>query len=62
MPNQRYYDTIYQGAHGIARNAENYRKGSPINFAHQLKGNLLIVHGTADDNTHTSRLNSLWIN
>ena len=54
VPNQRYYDTIYQERYmgSPDRNAENYRKGSPINFAHQLKGNLLIVHGTADDNTH----------
>ena len=33
-------------------NGDNYRKGSPINYAHQLEGNLLIIHGTADDNTH----------
>lgn len=54
VPNQRYYDTIYQERYmGAAdENGENYRKGSPINFAHQLEGNLLIVHGTGDDNCH----------
>jgi dipeptidyl-peptidase-4 len=33
-------------------NAEGYKKGSPINFAGGLKGNLLIIHGTGDDNVH----------
>ena len=33
-------------------NAEGYRLGSPITFAKQLKGNLLLIHGTGDDNCH----------
>ncbi|MDF1745097.1 MAG: DPP IV N-terminal domain-containing protein [Gimesia sp.] len=54
VPNQRYYDTIYQERYmGIpGSNVEGYREGSAINFAKQLKGNLLLVHGTADDNCH----------
>lgn len=54
VPNQRYYDSIYQERYmGLpADNPEGYRKGSPITYASQLKGNLLIVHGTGDDNVH----------
>jgi dipeptidyl-peptidase-4 len=54
VPNQRHYDTIYQERYmGLpADNPEGYKNGSPINFAHQLKGKLLLVHGTGDDNCH----------
>lgn len=54
ISNQRFYDTIYQERYmGLPDdNEEGYTNGSPITFAHQLKGNLLIVHGTADDNCH----------
>ena len=34
------------------QNAEGYQAGSPINFAQNLKGHLLIVHGSGDDNVH----------
>ena len=54
ISNQRFYDTIYQERYmGLPRdNEEGYKNGSPITFAHQLKGNLLIIHGTGDDNCH----------
>jgi len=54
VSNQRYYDTIYQERYmGLPKdNEEGFRDGSPITFAHQLEGNLLIVHGTGDDNVH----------
>lgn len=54
ISNQRYYDTIYQERYmGLPdENAEGFKNGSPITFAHQLEGNLLLVHGTADDNVH----------
>lgn len=54
VPNQRYYDTIYQERYmGLpGENVEAYREGSPINFAHQLEGDLLIIHGANDDNCH----------
>jgi dipeptidyl-peptidase-4 len=54
VPDQRLYDSIYQERYmGLPEdNKEGYEKGSPITFAHQLKGNLLVVHGTGDDNVH----------
>ena len=54
ISNQRFYDTIYQERYmGLPDdNEQGYKNGSPITYAHQLKGNLLIVHGTGDDNCH----------
>lgn len=54
VPDQRYYDTIYQERYmGLPQeNADGYAKGSPITYAHKLEGNLLLVHGTGDDNVH----------
>jgi dipeptidyl-peptidase-4 len=54
VPDLRLYDTIYQERYmGLpAENAEGYRRGSPITFAGQLRGRLLVVHGSGDDNVH----------
>ncbi|HCU86170.1 MAG TPA: S9 family peptidase, partial [Verrucomicrobiales bacterium] len=54
VPDQRLYDTIYQERYmGLPKdNAEGYKNGSPITFAKNLKGKLLLIHGTADDNVH----------
>jgi len=54
VANQRYYDTIYQERYmGLPEdNLEGFIKGSPVTYAHQLEGNLLLVHGTGDDNVH----------
>ncbi len=54
VSDQRLYDTIYQERYmGLPDdNPEGYKNGSPITFAHQLRGNLLLVHGTGDDNCH----------
>ena len=54
ISDQRFYDTIYQERYmGLPTDNEHgYKNGSPITFAHQLKGNLLIIHGTGDDNCH----------
>ncbi len=54
VADQRLYDTIYQERFmGLpSENEEGYRLGSPITFADQLKGDLLVIHGTADDNVH----------
>ncbi len=54
VSNQRFYDTIYQERYmGLPDdNKEGFKNGSPITHAQKLKGNLLIVHGTGDDNVH----------
>ena len=54
VPDMRLYDTIYQERYmGLPQaNAADYTSGSPITHASGLKGNLLLVHGTGDDNCH----------
>lgn len=50
----RNYDSIYTERYmGLpADNEEGYKKSSPVNFAANLNGRLLEVHGTGDDNVH----------
>lgn len=52
--NWRYYDNIYTERFlGLPQdNAKGYDENSPLNFANQLKGNYLLIHGTGDDNVH----------
>jgi dipeptidyl-peptidase-4 len=54
VPDQRLYDSIYQERYmGLpSQNSDGYMKGSAINFAQGLKGHLLLVHGSGDDNVH----------
>jgi dipeptidyl-peptidase 4 len=54
VSDQRLYDTIYQERYmGLPKdNPDGFRNGSPLTFAKDLKGSLLIVHGTGDDNCH----------
>ncbi len=54
VPDQRLYDSIYQERYmGLPQeNVEGYRESSAVNFAEGLRGNLLIVHSTGDDNVH----------
>jgi dipeptidyl-peptidase 4 len=54
VANQRFYDTVYQERYmGLpADNEAGFKDGSPITFARELKGNLLLVYGTGDDNCH----------
>ena len=61
VSNQRYYDSIYQEKYmGLPKtNPEGFKQGSPITFAHRLKGNLLLVHGTGDDNVHYQNCEAL---
>jgi dipeptidyl-peptidase-4 len=57
----RYYDTIYQERYvGLPQeNPDAYRLGSPVTFASQLKGDLLVVHGSGDDNVHYQNTEAL---
>ncbi len=54
VADQTLYDSIYQERYmGLPTdNAKGYHDGSPISFAEGLKGKLLIIHGTGDDNVH----------
>jgi dipeptidyl-peptidase-4 len=54
VSHQTLYDNIYQERFmGLPDdNKDGYREGSPITHAGKLKGNLMIIHGTADDNVH----------
>jgi dipeptidyl-peptidase-4 len=50
----KYYDTIYtERYNGLPQdNAGGYDRGSPLTYAKNLRGKLLIVHGSGDDNVH----------
>jgi len=52
----RNYDSIYTERYMLTpqHNPEGYRKSSPINFAKDLHGKLLLIHGAIDDNVHTA--------
>lgn len=54
--NQLFYDNIYQERYmGLPQeNREDFVAGSPITYAKNLRGNLLYIHGTGDDNVHYS--------
>lgn len=54
VSDQRLYDATYQERYMglLTENKTGYRDGSPINFAQNLQGALMIIHGTADDNVH----------
>lgn len=50
----RFYDTIYTERYMQTpqENPSGYDLNSPLTYAENLVGNLLLVHGTADDNVH----------
>jgi dipeptidyl-peptidase-4 len=54
VTNWRYYDNIYTERYMRTpqENGESYDSNSPINHVEKIKGNYLIIHGTADDNVH----------
>lgn len=61
VTNQLYYDNIYQERYmGLpSENLEDFMEGSPIKYAKNLEGNLLLIHGTADDNVHFQNAEAL---
>jgi len=54
ISDQKLYDNIYQERYMNLpkNNEEGYRDGSPITHAKNLQGNLLLIHGSGDDNCH----------
>ena len=54
VPDQRLYDSIYQERYmGLPQdNPKAYEESSAINFASGLRGDLLVMHGSGDDNVH----------
>lgn len=54
VPDLTLYDTIYQERYSglLPEAADSYRETSAITHAENLQGDLLLVHGTGDDNVH----------
>lgn len=54
VTNWRYYDNIYTERYMQLpqENASGYDDNSPVNHVSKLKGNFLLIHGSADDNVH----------
>ena len=54
VTNWRFYDTVYTERYMRTpqENPEGYDDNSPLNHAEDIKGRLLIIHGSADDNVH----------
>ena len=52
--NQLLYDNVYQERYmGVPwENKADFLEGSPVTYAKNLEGNLLLIHGTGDDNVH----------
>ncbi|MGB5382701.1 MAG: S9 family peptidase [Lutimonas sp.] len=50
----RFYDSVYTERYMQTpqENAKGYDQNSPLNFAHLLKGDYLLIHGSGDDNVH----------
>lgn len=50
----RYYDSVYaeRFMRTPQQNASGYDAGSPMKLVDKLQGNLILIHGSADDNVH----------
>ncbi|SIQ10215.1 S9 family peptidase [Maribacter ulvicola] len=61
VANQLLYDNIYQERYmGLPNeDKDKFIEGSPITYAKNLKGNLLLIHGTGDDNVHYQNMELL---
>ena len=56
-----FYDNIYtERFNGLPKdNVTGYNAGSPLSYVGQMKGKLLLVHGSGDDNVHYQNTESL---
>lgn len=54
VANQLLYDNVYQERYmGLPQeNLTDFENGSPLKYAKNIRGNLLYIHGTGDDNVH----------
>lgn len=61
VANQLLYNNVYQERYmGLPKeNLEDFVEGSPLTHAKDLQGNLLIIHGTGDDNVHYQNMEYL---
>ena len=61
VANQLYYDNAYQERYmGIPEETkQDFIDGSPLSQAKNLEGNLLVIHGTGDDNVHYQNAEAL---
>lgn len=61
VTDERYYDTIYEERYmGLPQdNVDGYRDASAVTHVEGLRGNLLVVHGTGDDNVHYQNTEAL---
>jgi dipeptidyl-peptidase-4 len=52
-----WFQEIYMNTPKV--NPDGYREAAPINFAEGLQGNLLMIHGTGETNTHLEIIEGL---
>jgi dipeptidyl-peptidase-4 len=54
VTNWKYYDNIYteRFMRKPKDNKKGYEDNSPVNHVTKIKGNFLLIHGSADDNVH----------
>ena len=54
VTNWRFYDTVYteRFMRTPRENPDGYDNNSPLSHPEEIKGHLLLIHGSADDNVH----------